>query len=438
MKKRQVSRRVFIMGTAATAAGCTTTARKSRLAAARPTSPNEKLNIAGIGVGGRGFNVLESCASHNIVALCDVDWKKAGRAFERFPNAKRYKDFRVMLEKQKDIDAVAVATPDHTHAFASMAAIQLGKHVYCEKPLTHSVHESRVLAEAAREAKVATQMGNAGQASEGARLMCDYIWSGAIGPVREVHAWTNRPIWPQQIGRPDEVHPVREHLDWDLWLGPAPERPFNRIYHPFRWRGWWDFGTGALGDIGCHVFHPIFRALKLEHPTSVEATSTYKGNVNEETFPLASMVHYQFPARGDMPPLKLSWYDGGLKPRRPDELEPGRDLDEGGTLYLGDDGVMLGYHLLPDSRRRDYGRPPEMIPRSPGHFEEWFEACKGGEPAGANFDMAGLVTEVVLLGNIALRTPKKLEWDPDNLQITNMPDANQHLRREYRQGWTLS
>ncbi len=437
MKKRQVSRRVFMMGAAATAAGCKTGTRTSRLAAASRTSANEKLNIAGIGIGGQGYGDMEHCEGHNVVALCDVDWKRAGRAFEKFPNAKRYKDFRVMFDKQKDIDAVVVATPDHTHAFASMAAIELGKHVYCEKPLTHTVHESRVLAEAAREAKVATQMGNAGQASEGSRLMCDYIWDGAIGPVREVHVWTNRPIWPQQISRPSKVHTVPETLDWDLWLGSAPERPFNRIYHPFRWRGWWDFGTGALGDIGCHAFHPIFRALKLGHPTSVEASSSYKGNVNKETFPLSSAVHYQFPARDDMPPLKLTWYDGGMKPRTPDELEPGRDLGEGGTLFLGDDGVMLGHTLIPDSKRRDYGRPPKLMPRSPGHFEEWFQACKGGEPAGANFDMAGLVTEVVLLGNIALRTSKKLDWDPANFKITNMPEANQRLQREYRKGWRL-
>ena len=439
MKRKQVSRRVFMMGAAATtaAAGCKTGKQTTRVAVAPGTSANEKLNIAGIGIGGQGYGDMENCERHNVVALCDVDWRKAGRTFEKFPNAKRYKDFRVMLDKQKDIDAVVIATPDHTHAFASMAAIELGKHVYCEKPLTHSVYESRVLAEAARKAGVATQMGNSGQASDTARLMCDYVWDGAIGPVREVHVWTNRPIWPQQIGRPTEVHPVHDDLDWDLWLGPAPERPFNRIYHPFRWRGWWDFGTGALGDIGCHAFHPIFRALKLGHPTSVEASSSYKDTVNKETFPLASMVHYQFPAREKMPPLKLTWYDGGLKPRRPDELEPGRDLGEGGTLFLGDKGAMLGHTLIPESKRREYGRPPKMLPRSPGHFEEWFEACKGGEPAGANFDMAGLVTEVVLLGNIALRTGKKLQWDAPSMQITNIPEANQHLQREYRKGWSL-
>ena len=440
MKKKHISRRTFMMGTAAAAAGCATPAMNApapMAAATGKVSPSEKLNIAGIGIGGQGFGDMEHCERHNVVALCDVDWKKAGRTFERFPKAERYKDFRVMLDKRKDIDAVVIATPDHTHAFAAMAALQLGKHVYCEKPLTHTAYEARRLAQAAREAKVGTQMGNSGQASEEARLMCDYIWDGAIGPVREVHVWSDRPIWPQQVNRPREVHPIRDTLDWDLWLGPAPERPFNRIYHPFKWRGWWDFGTGALGDIGCHAFHPIFRALKLGHPTSVEATSTYKGNVNEETYPLASIVHYQFPAREGMPPLRLTWYDGGLKPRRPDELEPSRDLGEGGTLFLGDKGAMLGHVLIPDSKRVEYGRPPKIMPRSPGHFQEWFEACKGGEPAGANFGVAGLVTEVVLLGNVAIRTGKKLQWDGTDMQFINMPAANQYLRREYRDGWSL-
>ena len=429
-----------MMTAAATAAGCATGPKNgapSRSAAARPFSANEKLNIAGIGIGGKGYGDMEQCEGHNIVALCDVDWAKAGRTFQKYPKAKQYKDFRVMLDKQKDIDAVVIATPDHTHAFAAMTAIQLGKHVYCEKPLTHSVYEARRLAEAARSAKVGTQMGNSGQASDRSRLMCNYIWDGAIGRVREVHVWSNRPIWPQQVDRPNEVHPVPDTLDWDLWLGPAPERPFNSIYHPFRWRGWWDFGTGALGDMGCHAFHPIFRALRLGHPTSVEASSTYNGKVNEETYPLASIVHYEFPARKKMPPVRLTWYDGGLKPRRPDELAQGRDLEEGGALFLGDKGAMLGHTLIPDSKRLEYGRPPEKLPRSPGHFEEWFEACRGGQPAGANFDIAGLVTEVVLLGNVALRTGKKLQWDGRNMQFVDTPEANQYLRCEHREGWGL-
>jgi len=429
------------MGAALAVSGCSTTSKtivatKPKVPAApRPLSANEKLNIAGIGIGGQGHEDMKNCEEHNVVALCDVDSAYAGRTLRRFPNAKQYKDFRVMLEKQKDIDAVVIATPDHIHAVAAMTAIQLGKHVYCEKPLTHSIDEARKLAAAARDAKIATQMGNSGQAKEEVRVTCEYVWSGAIGPVREVHVWSDRPIWPQGIRRPSETQPVPETLDWDLWLGPAPERPFNRAYHPFKWRGWWDFGTGALGDMGCHAFHPIFRVLKLGHPLSVEACSSDKKNVSLETFPLASIVRYQFPAREDMPPLALTWYDGGLRPARPPELEAERSLEEGGTMYVGDKGKMLGHIPIPEVRRKELGTPPKTLPRSPGHFQEWFQACKGGEPAGADFDIASLVTQTVLLGNVALRTGKQLLWDGN--QVTNVPDANQYLSREYRAGWRL-
>ncbi len=424
MKHQSITRRRFLGGVA----GGFAVAGLSRSVAA-----NDKLNIAGIGVGGRGHQVVREVSCENIVALCDVDKHRGRRTFKMYPKAKTYQDYRVMLEKQKDIDAVIIATPDHTHAFATMAALELGKHVYCEKPLTHSIYEARRVAEAARKAGVATQMGNNGQASEATRLTCEYILDGAIGPVREVHVWTNRPIWPQGIPRPTDKPPVPKSLDWDLWLGPAPERPYHPIYHPFKWRGWWDFGTGALGDIGCHSFHPVFRALNLRHPVSVEATSTYKGNVSDETFPLASIVSYQFPARGDMPEVSLTWYDGGLKPPQPGELDT--PLDDNGTLYIGDKGKMLGSTLIPASKHVDYGKPPQVLERSPGHFQEWLRACKGGEPAGSNFDIAALVTEVVLLGNIALRSPGRLDWDGE--KITNVPEMNQYLRREYRDGWLL-
>jgi len=433
-KTKEFSRREFLGATVAAAAlmsSCTVVPRHV-LGGPRHIPPSEKINIAGIGVGGQGRGDIENCQDHNIVALCDVDWRKAAETFRQFPNAKQYKDFRKMLNEQKDIDAVVIATPDHTHAVAAMWAIKMGKHVYCEKPLTHSIYESRRLAEAAREAKVATQMGNGGQAGDWVRDLCEWVWDGAIGPVREVHVWTNRPIWPQGIDRPKEVHHVPDSLDWDLWLGPAPKRPYNSIYHPFRWRGWWDFGTGALGDMGCHAFHPIFKVLRLGHPTSVGASST---KVFDETFPLGSIVNYQFPARGDMPPVKLTWYDGGLKPRRPDELEG--ELDEGGTLYVGDNGKILGTSLIPASRMREYQPPPKTLPRSIGHFQEWFRACKGGEPAGANFDFASLVTEVVLLGNVAIRAGKKLYWDGSNMRVTNEAKANELLHRKYRRGWVL-
>lgn len=413
--------------------------------------PSEKLCIAGIGVGGQGGAVLANLANENvvnIVALADVDWGVAAGTFQRYPEARKYKDFRKMLDEVKEIDAVVVATPDHTHAVASLHAIRLGKHVYCEKPLTHSVREARVLAEAAREAKVATQMGNQGQASEETRRLCEFVWDGAIGAVREAHIWTDRPsrglfeeYWPQGVERPKDAPPVPENLDWDLWLGPAPVRPYHPAYHPFRWRGWWDFGTGALGDIGCHAFDPVFRALKLGHPSSVEATST---RVNRETFPLGSMVTYRFPAREGFPPLTLVWYDGGLRPPRPECIGPGVEMGANGRLLIGDKGCILGNRVYPDSRREEYREPPRTIPRSPGHHREWIEACKGGKPAGSNFDWAGPLTEVVLLGNIALRpelreklTTVRLDWDPVAFRITSLPEANQFLHREYRSGWAL-
>lgn len=448
MEKKQISRRGF-MGVAATVAAFTVVPRHV-LGGPGQTPPSEKLNIAGIGVGGRGGGVLQGVQSQNIVVLCDVDWRNAAGAFRRYPNARKYRDFRRMLDKEaKNLDAVTVATPDHIHAVASMAAIKRGKHVYCEKPLTHSVYEARMMAQAAREHKVATQMGNQGQASEETRLMCEYIWDGAIGPVREVHVWTDRPLrglhdvyWPQGVDRPQETPPVPETLDWDLWLGPAPERPYHPAYLPFKWRGWWDFGTGALGDIGCHSIDPAFRALKLGHPTSVEAACTL---VNKETYPVASTVHYQFPGRDDMPPVKLTWYDGGLRPPRPDEMDDGERFGTGGILFVGDKGKMLGHRLIPESRRREYRKPSQMIPRSPGHFVEWIEACKGGKPAGSDFARhAGLLAQVVLLGNVALRpemkeklTRTKLLWDGEKMEFTNVHEANQFLRREYREGWTL-
>jgi predicted dehydrogenase len=423
---------------------------------ANAIAPSDKLNIAGIGIGGQGSSDLAEMESENIIALCDVDADYAGRTFDRYSKAKRYTDFRKMLDEQKDIDAVLIATPDHTHACIAAAAMKAGKHVYCEKPLTHSVWEARRLAELAREAKLATQMGNQGQASEATRRLCEMIWDDAIGPVREVHAWTDRPsnglfneYWPQGVGRPADSPGVPSTLDWDLWLGPAAERPYHPAYVPFRWRGWWDFGTGALGDIGCHSLDPVFRALKLGPPESVEASST---RVNTETYPLASMVTYQFPARGDMPELKLVWYDGGMRPPRPEELEADREMGAQGHLIVGERGKILshrrdegpGFFLIPRSRAKEYGDPPQKLPRSIGHYKEWIEACKGGAPGGSNFDWAGPLTEAVLLGNVALRpelreelTTNKLLWDSANLRFTNSETANRFLKGEYRSGWTV-
>jgi len=418
---------------------------------ARTYAANERLNIASIGAGGQARSDISKLSTENMVAFADVDWDRAAKSFEEFPQAKRYKDYRVLFDEMADeIDAVIVATPDHHHFPASMRAIAHGKGVYTEKPLTHSVWEARRLAEAAREAGVATQMGNQRQADENTRLGIEFIADGAIGPVREAHIWTDRPsrglfdvYWPQGVERPDEPEPVPPSLDWDLWLGPAPHRDYHSIYCPRNWRGWWDFGTGALGDIGCHFFDPVFRALRLGPPSSVEASSS---RVNGETYPLASQVTYHFPAREGMPPVKLVWYDGGLRPSRPAEVPEGVVMGTNGMMMIGEDGVLLddlsGWKLHPETRAADYGKPPQVLPRSPGHHAEFVRACRGGEPAGSQFDWAGPLTETVLLGNVALRpelredlTGKKLLWDSKTLAFTNHEPANAFLRREPREGW---
>ncbi len=465
--KSQVSRRQFLNRLAVSAAAVQVVpGTVLGLNGAEP--PSEKLNVAGVGVGGQGGHDLRQFENENVVALCDADWRRAAGTFKHFPQAKQFKDFRKMFDEMESaIDAVVVATPDHVHAFASVMALNRGKHVYCEKPLTHSVWEARKVAEAARKAKAATQMGNQGQASEETRGLCELVWHNAIGPVREAHVWTDRPsrglfdeYWPQGVGRPEETPPVPEGLDWDLWLGPAPERPYHPIYCPFGWRGWWDFGTGALGDIGCHSLDPVFRALKLGAPTAVQASST---RVNTETFPLGSMVTYYFPARGPevqannyhvqgmtgvgagavaMPPVKVVWYDGGLRPPRPRDLPADVHMGDNGRLLVGDEGYILGNRVFPESRAKELPAPPKTIPRVENHYQEWAQACKGGRPAGSNFDWAGPLAEAVLLGNVALRvelrkelTRAMLQWDAENLKVSNLEAANQFIRRQYREGW---
>jgi predicted dehydrogenase len=361
---KRMSRR-GLLGTAAGAAAFTIVPRQV-LGGAGNVPPSEKLSIAAIGIGGRGAGDLDECRSENIVALCDVDEQHAGPVFKKYPNARKWTDFRKMLDEQKEIDAVVIATPDHLHAVVSMAAIQRGKHVYCEKPLAHCIWECRQVTLAARAAKVATQLGNQGQATEGNRLVSEIIWDGALGTVREVHAWCNRPISQRGIERPKDTPPVPPTLDWDLWLGPAKWRPYHPAYLPFRWRGWWDFGTGVLGDIGCHQLDPVFRALKLGYPTTVQACSSNMDEpaaVKDQTAPKASIVRYGFPAREGFPPLTLTWYDGGLMPPRPAELEEGRKFGEADdNLFVGDKGKMLGYRLIPEARMKEYGKPPQRIP----------------------------------------------------------------------------
>jgi predicted dehydrogenase len=353
-----------------------------------------------------------------------------------------YADYRELLDKERDVDAVVVCTADHWHAPISIAAMQKKKHVFCQKPMTHTVYEARRMAEVARQTGVATTVAIGNQASEATRLLCEWVWSGAIGPVKQVMNWSTRPFWPQGIERPSETQPVPEGLDWNLWLGPAPERPFNRAYLPFVWRGWYDFGGGSLGDMGGYSFDTIFRVLKLEAASTVEASCTDR---YVETFPGASIIHYDFPARADMSPVRVTWYDGRLQPPRPPELEADRELAEEGLLFIGDKGtIMCGFNgqspkLVPQARMDAFTQPPKTLPRSPGNDREWLDACLGGKTKpGANFEFEGNVTETLLLGNVALRAGHRIVWDRANLKAVNLPEADAFINPPYRSGWTLS
>jgi len=431
-------------------------------------APGDRVTLAGIGMGGQGIQNMATFQGFDdvqVVAVCDVNresgrylswlWtqgkeqKVAGREPARrmieknyakqkasgiYQGCRAYNDFRELLGKE-DIDAVMVATPDHTHAVITMAALKKRKHVYCEKPLTWSVHEARVIAEEARRAGVATQLGNQGQVTEVDRVVREMIKDGAIGAVREVKVAIGPRFWhyPAMQGRPTEKPPVPDGLDWDLWLGPAHERPYHSEYHPWTWRNWWDFGTGQLGDLGCHKLSTVFKALDLKHPTTVEASST---KMFSEVYPLGVIARYEFPARGSMPPVKLTWYDGGLSPELPPELKPRKRGYE--TIYVGEKGTIYGHRIVPESKMKAYGRPPKTISRSPGHYREFVDACRGGPPSGANFaDHAGILTETCLLGNVALRAGVKLTWDGPNMRFTGNEDANRFLRRDYRKGWEV-
>ncbi|MFP4057605.1 MAG: Gfo/Idh/MocA family protein [Candidatus Brocadiia bacterium] len=421
--------------------------------------PSDTLDLAAVGLGAMGADNLAACEGENVAALCDVDWAVAAVTFQRYPKAKRYRDFRRMLDAEKGLDALIVATPDHTHAPITAAAMRLGKHVYTQMPLAHDVWEARQLAQLAEQSGVATQMGNERYSGPTLRTTVEWIQDGCVGPVREVHCWTNRPRWPQGLTRPNETPPVPAHLDWDLWLGPAPERPYHPAYHPYQWRGWRDFGTGALGAMGCHVMDGAYWALKLaEAPTfTVEADS--EGGT-AESYPRAATVRYRFPARGQMPPVTLVWYDGGRRPPRPEELPDTRQfLGSNGTIFVGEKGKLTfgaltagthpgqaGPRFIPESLRGSYRPAKKTIPRVKGkgrwvkgsrHEEEWLRACKGGRPACSRFQVAGPLTEMALLGNVALACGKPIEYDRQTLRVVNEPAANELLRRDYRPGWKL-
>jgi len=431
-----ITRRQFL-GSAAAAAAFTIVPRHV-LGGPRRIRPSEKLNVACIGIGGMGAGDTGQVSTENIVALCDVDWRHAAATFKKFPGAKKYRDFRRMLEKEdKNIDAVTVSTPDNTHAVAAMMAIKMGKHVYCQKPLAHDVFEVRKLTEEARRQNVMTQMGIQIHAENTVKLVVEIIKSGMIGEVRKVDIFSNK-NWGGGT-RPKEKPPVPEGLSWDLWLGPAPWRPYHPAYLPGNWRRWWDFGTGTLGDMGCHIIDPVFWALDLRYPVSVEA---HPGAFNRETYPQKTIVRWEFGARGDLPPVTVTWYDGANNPGRPNELEEGRNLPGQGGLYYGEKGTLLAPHmggprLIPESRMEGFKRPEPFLPRDVGHYQEWVRACKGGPRPLANFDYSGPLTETILLGNVAARAGKKLHWDGPKLKATNAPEANEYLKRRYRQGWTL-
>jgi hypothetical protein len=485
-------------------------------------SPNEKLNIASIGAGGRASADINGCSSENIVALCDVDDKSAARTFGQYEKAVKYKDFRKMLDKEKDIDAVIVAIPDFMHATAAIWAMERGKHVYVEKPLVRTVWEARQMAEVANKYKVATQMGNQGYSNEGTRQAAEMIWAGEIGNVTEVHAWTDRPMWPQGITKIPDPTPVVEGLDWDLWLGSAMPRPFTvggagypnqygNFYQPFNWRGFYDFGCGALGDMACHILGAPNLALKLGAPSSVECIK--KEGASDFMFPKKSVIRFDFPARGNMPPVKLFWYDaltenpeiqgvpkgeylGDLPtPNRGGRGGRGAGAGRGaagappaagapatpaarpapprntgfvgsvfdyatfqpvlqdpnvrmpkpdGSLFIGDKGMLTtgtygeNTRLIPVEKMKDYSFPAELLTRSPGHHRDWIRACKGGDPACSNFNVAAPFVEWMVLGVIALRVEGKIEYDPAKMRITNNADANKYLRPTLRKGWTLT
>ena len=443
----ELSRRQFV-GAAAAVAAFTFVPREV-LGRAGRNSANNKLNIAGIGVGGRGAADLREFENENIVALCDVDLTRAGSTLKRYSNARVYRDFRRMLEKEeKNIDAVLIATPDHIHAPAAIMAMKMDKHVYCEKPMAHSIFEARLMTEVAKETGVVTQMGNHGHAGEGLRLTYEFIHDGAIGKVREAHIWSDRPgtpqraWWPQGVDRPTEMPPVPETLDWNLWLGPAQWRPYHPAYVPRNWRGWWDFGCGAMGDMAVHNADPAFFCLDLDTPYAVEAQSS---PVNNETMPKWQIITYYFRARGNRPEVKMVWYDGGKMPPRPDELEQGRDMGDNGILFVGDKGKILcgGWsgppRLIPESKMKEYSRPEKTLPRSVGHHQEWIQACKDNNPEGAlaGFAYSGPFTESLLVGNLAVRLQKRVEWDSKTMRSPNCPEADNYVTKFYRTGFNI-
>ena len=443
--KTPVTRRSFIRSASLASAAAVAFPHVLGAQAAGTPTPNNRLNVACIGVGGRGEAAVDGLKGENFVAFCDVDDERAANTFKAYPDVPRFRDFRQLLDKLGNkIDAVTVSTPDHMHFPIAMAALALGKHVMVEKPLTHTIWEARQLAKLAGEKKVATIMGNQGHALEGARLLKEWYEGGVLGEVRELHSWTNRPIWPQGVNPPDHskmIPVVPNTLDWNLWLGVAADRPYDPAYLPFTWRGYWDFGTGALGDMGCHIMDGAFYALGLDAPVRIEAIS---GRANKISAPTSSMVVYNFAASGNRPAFKWTWYDGGLEPALPELWPEGRTFPDNGTLIVGSKATVLAptyyesVRIIPEARMQEAlpTLPAKTIPRiEGGHFAEWIRACKGGPAAGSNFGYASKLTELCLLSNVAIRARRPIDWDAANLKVTNLPYANQYITKEYRPGF---
>jgi predicted dehydrogenase len=473
-KDMQLSRRRFIRNAGIAGAGFVIIPR--HVLGKGFIAPSDKLNIAGIGVGGKGGGDLAEFAKSpnvNIVALCDVDDRQAKKSRESFPKAPYYRDYREMLDKEKNtIDAVSISTPDNVHAVATLAAMRLGKHVYTQKPLTHDIYEARILAQAEKKYKVVTQMGNQGGSGDGVRKAKEMIDAGMIGKVTEAHAWTNRPVWPQGVPTPTGKFDVPSELDWNLWLGPAKHIEYNPAYLPFNWRGWWAFGTGALGDMACHIMDPIYRILPIDYPDSAECSvgtvwpAMWNDSQNIDACPPASIIHLTYPRKDGKGQIKVSWHDGGLLPERPDELLPGEPFGnwDGGVLFVGTKGKLLldcygaNPRLLPTKLMQEKTMPKETLKRVPeGHYIQWVNACIAGYGKGVTsspFSYAGPFTESILMGNLAIRSwlmknpagkgwddkylgRKKLLWDAKNMKITNFDEANQFVRREYRDGYSI-
>lgn len=428
MHRRRTSRRTFL-GTSAAAVGA------CWILPSWAESPNEKLNVAVVGVANRGGANLAGVSSENIVALCDVDANYLAAAAKNHPQAKLYRDFRRMLDEvQNSIDAVVVSTPDHTHAPPAAAAMSLGKHCYCEKPLTHCVYETRVLTELAVKNRLTTQLGTQIHAGDNYRRVVELVQAGVIGPISEVHVWSAASY--SGGDRPTDTPPVPEYLDWDLWLGPAPYRPYHPAYVPFRWRGWKDFGNGGLGDFFCHYCDLAFWALDLRYPLTVEAEGPPP---HPDSTPPWLIVRYEFPARGDLPPVKLTWYDGGKRP--PLQAEAGLPDWASAVLFVGEKGMLLADYgrrvLWPEEKFADFTPPPQTIPASIGHHQEWIEACKGRGTTTCRFEYSGPLTEAALLGTVAYRTGRKIEWDAQNLKAIGCPEADPWIHTPYREGWKL-